>query len=366
MRSQVTLNQTPLYDDHIALKAKIIPFASWQMPLQYDGILVEYEYNRKAAGIFDTSHMGEFIVEGDCIESGLDCIVTQKIVDMPAKTCRYGTMLNEDGGIIDDLIIYRIAEAKWMIVVNAVNIEGKADHFMRHLAKGAIFNNISRDTGKIDVQGPLSKEVLSALVFDIKKLEYYAFDYFDLLDQNVIISRTGYTGELGYEIYFPGKHLPQLWQELLKNPKLNPSGLGVRDVLRLEMGYGLYGHDLDETISPLEAGLSRFVDFTKDFIGKEALSKQKKEGIRRKIICFTSESRRSPRSKYRIYTQQLQEIGVVTSGTFSPHLKRGVGMGYVLKDYGAMGEKILIGDQNSKIEASISQRPLYKGGSLRN
>jgi len=364
--SHETLQQTPLFSEHVRLKAKMVPFAGWEMPLQYDGILAEYDYTRKGIALFDTSHMGEFLIEGDAVESGLDRVVTCRITDMPVRTCRYGMMLNERGGIIDDLTVYRIEEKKWFLIVNAAHIPEKAEHFRRSLTPKAVFHDVSSQTGKLDVQGPGARDVLGGLVPDIGKLTYFTCDYFQLLGEKTLISRTGYTGELGYEIYFPAAKTKDLWQEILENDKVKPAGLGVRDLLRLEMGYSLYGNDLTEETSPLEAGLSRFVDFEKDFIGKKVLLPQKEQGPQRKLVCFTSENRRSPRCHHKIYTEDNREIGEVTSGIFSPPLSKGIGMGYVETGSAENGRKILFGDEKNKIPAEISKRPFYKNGSLKN
>lgn len=365
MSVDVVLKNTPLEQEHIALGAKMVGFGGWNMPLQYEGILQEFEYNRKTVSIFDCSHMGEFLIEGDLQSSGLDNIVTQTLADMPVKTCRYGTMLNTQGGVIDDLIVYKISDAKWMIVVNASNTDKNRQHFQAHLSKSAQFQDISMQTAKLDLQGPESRDVLKRLVPDIGKLEYYCFDEFDLLGQKVIISRTGYTGELGYEIYYPWTKAKELWKEILKNGNVKPTGLGVRDVLRIEMCYPLYGHELDETISPLEAGLKKFVDVSKNFIGKEALLKLEKSESRRKTVCFVSESRRAPRAHHKIYSSDGREVGFVTSGTFSPALERGIGIGLVSEPLKA-GDKILFGDEKGKNSADVAARPFYKNGSLKN
>jgi len=365
INTQIPLQATPLYSEHVKLKARMVPFAGWSMPVQYEGILVEYEQTRRAAAVFDTSHMGEFIIEGKARESGLDRIVTQRIADMPLKTCRYGMMLDNQAGIMDDLIVYRIATDKWMIVVNAADIEKKAEYFERNLSPQFRFKDASHETGKLDVQGPLSREVLADLVPAIQKLDYFTFDEFDLLGYKVMISRTGYTGELGYEIYFPWDKLNILWQELLKNKEIKPAGLGARDVLRLEMGYSLYGQDLDLTISPLEAGLHPFLDFEKDFIGKEALLQQKQSGVKRKMIFFSSDSRQSPRHHFKIFSDD-KKIGVVTSGTFSPSLKKGIGMGLVERTLELKEKKLYVGEEKNRIMVYLTQRPFYKNGSLRN
>lgn len=364
MLAEVALKRTPLYDQHVALKAKMVPFGGWDMPLQYEGILAEYEDTRHGVTVFDTSHMGEFFIDGDFRAGGLDKIVTQPLADMPLKTCRYGAMLNEQGGVIDDLIVYRLASERWMIVVNGSTTEKDARQFQAQLTSQAKFSDRSMQTGKLDIQGPSSRKILSSFIKGIEALEYYAFDHFDVLGEKVLVSRTGYTGELGYEIYFPWGKTALLWAELLKRGG-KPAGLGVRDVLRIEMGYSLYGHELEENISPLDAGLNRFIDWEKDFIGKEALLKQKAAGVTRAIACFVSETRRSPRAGQTIFSPDGQARGVVTSGTFSPSLERGVGLGFIAKDQAKPGGKILCGDEKSTIEAQIAGRPVYKKGSLR-
>ena len=359
------LKHTMLYDNHCALNARMVPFGGWVMPVQYEGILVEYQQTRKAVSLFDISHMGEFIIEGNGIDCGLDRLVTMNIADMPVKSCRYGALLNEQGGVIDDLIVFRMASEKWFLVVNGATTEKDKAHIQKNLKQGTVFQDVTSATGKLDVQGPLSREVLSCLVQDIEKLDYYTFDFFNLLGENVLISRTGYTGELGYEIYFPWDKTSELWNELLKNKCIKPAGLGARDMLRLEMGYSLYGHELSESISPLEAGLNRFIDFEKDFIGKEALLKQQSEGVSRKITGILSDSRRAPRENYKIYCED-EEIGTVTSGTFSPALNAGIGLGFIKTEAVQLGKKIVFGDEKNKISATMNSRFFYKKGSLKN
>lgn len=336
------------------------------MPLQYEGILAEYGSTRREVTVFDTSHMGEFIVEGDAEKSGLDKIVTQAIKDMPVKSCRYGACLNGQGGVIDDLIVFRVKDDKWFIVVNGATTPKDAAHFQKHITAQGKFKDISAQTGKLDVQGPLSRDVLRPLVKGIERLDYYTFDEFDVLGEKVIVSRTGYTGELGYEIYFPWNKTVELWREIFKDKRVKPAGLGARDVLRLEMGYSLYGHELLDNIAPLEAGLKKFVDFKKDFIGREALVEQERRGIPRKLVAFWSENRRSPRAEQKIFSEDNKEIGVVTSGTFSPALTRGIGMGFVASEFAQVGKKILVGDPKNTIPAEITVRPFYKNGTFKN
>lgn len=360
-----TLKQTPLYKEHAALNARIVPFGGWEMPVQYTGILAEYEHTRKAVTLFDTCHMGEFLIRGDCRETGMDAIVTMAIADMPVHACRYGMMLNDHGGVIDDLVVFREGREEWFIVVNGATTAKDARHFRERLKQPQAFKDISAAIGKIDVQGPRSREILAALVPGIEKLSYYTFDRFTLLGETVRVSRTGYTGELGYEIYSSAAAAPAVWRELLKNTGVKPAGLGARDVLRLEAGYSLYGHELSETITPLEAGLMRFVDLTKNFIGKDALLKQQTEGPRRKIIGFISDTRRAPRQDHKIYAATGEPIGIVTSGTFSPHCQRGIGLGFAPSALAKTGQKIYFGDDKNKNSAIMSTRTFYKNGSLK-
>jgi len=335
------------------------------MPVQYEGILKEHAHTRSAASIFDISHMGEFIVEGDCLKSGLDRLLTMSLSDLPIRSCRYGCMLNEQGGVMDDLIVFRLEQEKWFIVVNGATILKDAAHFQKHLTDSSKFSDISLQTGKIDIQGPASREVLSSFVAEVDKLNYFTFDYFDLLGERVLISRTGYTGELGYEIYYPWNKTKDLWRTLLAHDKVKPAGLGARDVLRLEMGYSLYGHELAEDISPLESGLSRFIHFDKDFLGKDVLLAQKDEGLKRKIVGLSSETRRAPREGHKIFLESGEEVGVITSGTFSPCLNKGIGLGFIDTQYANQGTKVLYGDEKSKNTALITSRTFHKNSSLR-
>lgn len=355
-----SLHNTPLVDEHIALGAKMVGFGGWNMPLQYESILAEWDYNRKTVSIFDCSHMGEFMIKGDAVSSGLDKIVTQTIVDMPLHTCRYGAMLNEKGGVIDDLIVYRKGKEDWMIVVNAANIEKNAKHFRAHLKAGTYFEDASFKTAKLDLQGPGSRDVLKVLAPGIEQLAYYTFGQFQIKGIPCLISRTGYTGELGYEIYCPWEKSKEIWKMLCENATVKPTGLGVRDVLRVEMCYSLYGHELAEDISPRDAGLDKFLDDKKDFIGRKALTQPQ-----RTVGFFVSASRKSPRAGNKIFNAAGEEIGIVTSGTFSPALQAGVGIGFVTPDFKKAGTEIFFGDEKNKAAATTASRPFYKHGSLK-
>jgi aminomethyltransferase len=299
------------------------------------------------------------------VATGLDRIVTQPIQDLAVNSCRYGVMLNDHAGVIDDLIVFRLAKERWLIVVNAGTMEKDARHFESHLSPAAKFQNISAQTAKIDVQGPKSRELLARIVPGIERLSYYTFGEFDVLGERVIVSRTGYTGELGYEIYYPGDKMVKVWQEVLALGA-KPAGLGARDVLRLEMGYCLYGHELSEDISPLVAGLNSFIDWNKDFLAKNVLQNQKQSGITKKAVCLVSQSRRSPRAGQKIFSGSGQDAGVVTSGSFSPALTRGIGIGIVEAQAAAVGQKISFGEGANLTAAEICKKPFYKNGTFKN
>ncbi len=357
-----SLLKTPLYQEHLKLNAKMLPFGGWLMPIQYEGIINEHEYTRKQVSIFDICHMGEFIIEGDAVLSGLDRIITQRITSMVVGSCRYGFMLNENAGIIDDLVVYRLDKNSWMLVVNAATTQEDEKHLRAELKGKFSLQNISNSMGKIDIQGPQSLEVLKKLVgSEIEKLEYYRFAKFTLLDEKVIISRTGYTGELGFEIYISNEKVVALWKTLLENPQVKPAGLGARDTLRLEMGYPLYGQDLDKKHNPHEAGYDRFVDLKKDFIGKQFLLNP--NATRENLVYFVSTLRRAPRHGFGIYKAQ-EKIGIVTSGSFSPSLQVGIGMGYVSKEI-SLGEDLLIKEGNIEIPVKATQLPFYTKGTAR-
>jgi aminomethyltransferase len=279
------LKNTPLTDEHQRLGAKLAPFGGWLMPIQYSGIIAEHVWTRAEASLFDICHMGEFIIRADALKSGLDRIVTFDLTTLKVGGCRYGFMLNDAGGIMDDLIVYRIADTHWMVVANAATIDSDEAHFRKHLSPGTDFKNVSSATGKLDLQGPRSLDVLKGLMGPgVTALGYYTFGYFNLLNERIIISRTGYTGELGYELYISADKVRELWNMLLADARVRPAGLGARDTLRLEMSYPLYGQDLTADTTPLEAGKGKFVDMKKDFIGKAALSKKSKPA--RKLINF--------------------------------------------------------------------------------
>lgn len=357
---------TALFEEHRRLNARMAGFGGWLMPIQYKGIIAEHLWTRSSASLFDICHMGEFRLKLDSGTDGsLDEILTINLSKMPAMSCRYGFMLNVDGGVIDDVIIYKENDNEFMLVVNAATTAGDFAHLKQFLSPQVKIEDISNETAKIDLQGPLSREVLEDIIGkDIGKLGYYTFGYFSLLGQRCLISRTGYTGELGYELYISREKVVQLWELLLKDKRVEPAGLGARDTLRLEVGYPLYGADMDQSRNPLEAGLGSFIDFEKDFKGKIALEKFQAAGAGEKMTGFISKSRRAPRHNYKIYKNNKQ-VGIVTSGSFSPSLSCGIGMGYIENSSNITGDPILLKDGNVEIEAKITKRPFYKNGTAR-
>jgi len=356
--------KTPLYENHLALGAKMAPFGGWMMPIQYQGILAEHAHTREAVSVFDICHMGEFMLQADPLASGFDRIITQNIVSMPLGACRYGFLLNEQAGIMDDLIVYRIDQTLWMIVVNAATTPGDLAHFKAHLSADCSLEDVSGKMAKLDVQGPQSLDVLKTIFGEgVGKLSYYTFSEFKIFEhQSCIISRTGYTGELGYEIYIANDYVARLWEVLLKDARVKPAGLGARDTLRLEMSYPLYGHDLDENHSPLAAGAAKFVDFSKDFIGRQALLREKQNGPGEHLIYFQADSRRSPRNGFSILDNGRQ-VGRVTSGSFAPSLGVGIGMGYVAGNYD-LDAQLVVKQDATEIPIKVIKRPFLKKTSL--
>jgi aminomethyltransferase len=308
--------------------------------------------------------MGEFMLQADPVSSGLDRLVTQNIVSMPFGSCRYGFMLNENGGVLDDLIVYRINKNSWMLVVNAATIAADFTHLKDNLTSGCALENVSDKMAKLDVQGPQSRDVLTGIFGQaVEKLNYYTFAEFKIFDQSCIISRSGYTGELGYEIYLAHDYAGRAWERLLKDKRVLPAGLGCRDTLRLEMSYPLYGQDLDTVHTPVAAGLEKFVDFSKDFIGRDVLLRELKQGPERHLIYFQADSRRSPRHGFDIL-KDGDKIGEVTSGSFSPSLGVGIGMGYVAGICG-VGAQLLIKQGAVEIPVKVVKRPFLTKTSLR-
>lgn len=359
------MKNTALTQTHIALGAKMVPFAGYNMPVQYAGINVEHETVRKDVGVFDVSHMGEFILKG---EGALDLI--QKVTSNDASKLydgkiQYSCLPNEQGGIVDDLLVYRIDEKTYMLVVNASNIQKDWDWISKYNTYGVELKDISDRTSLLAVQGPKAAQALQSLTdVDLSAMEYYTFvkGKFAGVD-NVLISATGYTGAGGFEIYFDNEHADKIWKAIFESGKpfgIQPIGLGARDTLRLEMGFCLYGNDIDDTTSPLEAGLGWITKFTKDFVNSANLAAQKQEGVQRKLVGFEMIDRGIPRHDYEICDAAGNIIGKVTSGTQSPSLQKAIGLGYVATDFTKEDTEIFIKIREQLIKAQVVKFPFYK------
>jgi aminomethyltransferase len=359
------MKETPLRARHQELQALMAPFGGWLMPIQYQGIIAEHKWCREKAAVFDICHMGEFIFKGDIEAYGVENLFTFSVKSIPLGRSRYGFLLNDSGGVIDDLIVFRLAEDEVMIVVNAATTEHDLAVIRSRLKPGADLTDISARTAKLDLQGPLSREVLVELIGpELAAIPFFKFIRTRVLGADAIVSRTGYTGELGYEIFLPAEKVVELWDLFLKDPRVAPAGLGSRDLLRLEVGYSLYGNDLDESITPLAAGLASFVNLEKEFVGKEALLDEKRKGAAKVKVAFKVSSRRAPRHDYQIFHDGA-EVGKVTSGAFSPMLSCGIGLGLVRPEAAALGSKLLIRQDKVEMDATVVELPFYTGGSLR-
>ena len=360
------MKKTSLYNNHLKLGAKIIPFSGFLMPVQYQGVNAEHLHVRKSVGLFDVSHMGEFFVIGKKSIDLLQHICSNDISKITNGKAQYSCLINENGGIIDDLIIYKFNENKFMLVVNAGNIEKDWNWIKLNNEKfGNKLENKSDNMSLLALQGPNSYDLLQELVdFDVRSLKNYSFLKKDINEfKDVIISTTGYTGSGGFELYCKNKYVSGIWEILFEFGKkfnLKPIGLAARDTLRLEMGYCLYGNDINENTNPIEAGLKWITDFNKSFIGKNSLVRSFKNGSDKKLVGFKLNERGIPRHNYKIFNNENNEIGIVTSGTMSPVLKEGIGLGYVNTNYSEIGSLIFIEIRNKKVKATVHKTPFVK------
>lgn len=359
---------TPLYDVHQGLGAKMVDFGGWNMPVQYTGIIAEHKNTRENVGLFDICHMGEFIVQGEESRDFLQRVTVNDVARLTIGQSHYSLLCNQQGGIIDDLIVYRIDRIKYMLVVNAGTKDNDWAWLNQQNTFGVELEDVSDHTCKLDLQGPKSREMLKRLLSypDLDKLEYFHFIECNIGHLEAIISRTGYTGELGFEIYVTAHEAVHLWKLLMDQGaayNLKPVGLGARDTLRLEMGYSLYGHELSIEHTPLEAGLDWVVKGDKeDFIGKKALLNKKAKGITQKLVAFEMTEKAVPRNGCKIMVDNT-EGGVVTSGSYGPSVDKFIGLGYVA---GAiMPESIGIEVRNKVYPARIVSLPFYKKGTVR-
>lgn len=361
-----TSKKTALYEVHKALGAKLIPFAGYDMPVRYTGDKAEHFCVRERAGVFDVSHMGEFIVRGPKALELIQMVTSNNAAKLVDGKAQYSCMPNHEGGIVDDLIVYRMADQNYMLVVNAANIEKDWNWISETNQKiGAELVDISEESSLLAVSGPKATEVVSKLTnMPVGDFAYYGFQKGEFAGlKDILIATTGYTGERTYEIFFPNAHAKKIWDALFEAGEplgLEPTGLGARDTLRLEMGYMLYGNDITDTTSPLEAGLGWITKLKKgDFNGRDAILKLKAEGLKRKLVGFVMEDRAIPRSNCEI-AHEGTIVGEVTSGSLSPLLNKGIGMGYVPKELAAEGGQIDIVVRKKHMPAKIVRAPFIQ------
>ncbi|MEN8965431.1 MAG: glycine cleavage system aminomethyltransferase GcvT [Polaribacter sp.] len=352
---------------HISLGAKMVPFAGYNMPVQYEGVTAEHITVREAVGVFDVSHMGEFLVSGKNALPLLQKVTSNDVSKLAIGDAQYSCFPNTENGIVDDLICYKIKEEQYLLVVNASNIEKDWNWISKYNKEfGADLRDLSDDYSLLAIQGPKAVEAMQSLTsLDLAAIPFYKFKVGDFAGiKNVIISATGYTGSGGFEIYCKNSEVEQIWNTVFEagaNFGIKPIGLAARDTLRLEMGYCLYGNDIDDTTSPIEAGLGWITKFTKDFVNAEALAKQKEEKPQKKLVAFQLDERGIPRHGYDIVDVNGNCIGNVTSGTMSPCLQKGIGMGYVPTAFAKSGTQIYIQVRKKAIPATVVKLPFYKG-----
>ncbi|MFN3020543.1 glycine cleavage system aminomethyltransferase GcvT [Chryseobacterium sp. TY3] len=357
------MKKTALYDKHVALGAKMVPFAGFDMPVQYSGVTEEHFAVREKVGLFDVSHMGQFFVEGPQAKALLQKVTTNNVDTLEDGKAQYTCLPNETGGIVDDLIIYKMNDEKYFVVVNASNIDKDWNHISKYNAEiGATMTNASDDMSLLAIQGPKAVETLQKLTeVNLSEIPYYHFTLGTVAGvSDVIISNTGYTGSGGFEIYFKNENAETLWNAVIEAGEefaIVPCGLAARDTLRLEKGFCLYGNDIDDTTSPIEAGLGWITKFDKDFISKEIFAKQKEEGVTRKLVGFELTDKGVPRQGYPVVDAEANVIGKVTSGTQSPMKKIGIGLAYVDKSHNKVGTEIFIQVRNKNIPAKVVKTP---------
>ncbi|WP_372916956.1 glycine cleavage system aminomethyltransferase GcvT [Salegentibacter sp.] len=351
---------------HKSLNAKMVPFAGYNMPVSYEGVNIEHQTVREKLGVFDVSHMGEFLISGSKALELIQKVCSNDASKLTDGKAQYTCMPNETGGIVDDLIVYRINEEKYLLVVNSSNIEKDWNWISQHNSMEATMRDMSDELSLLAIQGPKAAEAMQSLTeVDLQNMKFYTFEVAEFAGvDKVIISATGYTGSGGFEIYFRNEDAVEIWEKIMTAGKdfgIKPIGLAARDTLRLEMGYCLYGNDIDDTTSPIEAGLGWITKFTKDFVNAENLKKEKEEGPKRKLIAFELDERGIPRQGYDIADENGKVIGQVTSGTMSPSLEKGIGLGYVPAEVAGIGNKIQIQIRKKAIPATQVKLPFYKG-----
>jgi aminomethyltransferase len=356
------MKNTPLTDIHISLGAKMAPFAGYNMPIQYSGIVDEHLCVRNAVGIFDVSHMGEFVLKGNKALDLLQRVVSNDVAALEKGKALYGYLPNDKGGIVDDLLIYHLDDGNYMCVVNASNIEKDWNWIQAHNTENVEMHNISDKTVLLAIQGPKAADALQSLTdVELSEIPYYCFKRGKFAGvENVIISATGYTGAGGFELYFNAIHAVDVWHKILQSGEvlgIKPAGLGCRDTLRLEMGYCLYGNDIDDTTSPLEAGLGWVTKWNKDFVAKEILQAQKQQTLTKKLSALKMIDKAIPRHGYRIIDADGNEIGIVTSGTQSPVLATGIALAYINVPYYKIGSRVFVEVRGKSMAAEVVKAP---------
>jgi aminomethyltransferase len=359
------LKKTAFNAMHHALGGKMVEYAGYEMPVQYKGVTHEHEMVRRGIGVFDVSHMGEISIQGKGSLELIQKITSNDVSKLYPGKVQYSCMPNDIGGLIDDLLVYKISKNDYLLVVNTSNIQKDLDWIKRHNSFGAEVTNISDSVSLLAVQGPKSVKVLQGLTdINLRDMESYTFTIGEFAHiPNALISATGYTGESGFEIYVENKYAAHLWEAIFdagKDEGIEPIGLAARDTLRLEMGYCLYGNDINDSTSPLEAGLGWITKFTKDFIYSGFLKIQKDKGVTKKLVGFEIEEKGIPRHGYEIWDHHHQIIGTVTSGTLSPTLKKGIGMGYISVENAKPGTEVFINIRNKPVKAVIVKTPFIK------
>lgn len=360
------MKNTALSHIHEALGAKMVPFAGYSMPVQYEGVTAEHLNVRANVGVFDVSHMGEFIIRGEGAFELVQKVTSNDVSKLVDGKIQYSCLPNGKGGIVDDLLVYRMDVKTYFLVVNASNIEKDWNWISQHNTNGVEMVNISDDTSLLAVQGPKAVEALQSLTdMNISDMKYYTFQKGVFAGkENVLISTTGYTGAGGFEIYFKNEDAEDVWNAIFEAGKdfdITPIGLAARDTLRLEMGFCLYGNDIDDTTSPLEAGLGWITKFTNDFVDSEFLKNQKEEGITRRLVGFELVDKGIARHDYTVLNESGDEIGMVTSGTMSPSLKKAIGLAYVPVDMAKPDSEIYIAVRKKQLKAKVVSLPFYKG-----
>ena len=359
------MKNTALTHIHQALGAKMLPFAGYNMPITYQGINAEHETVRNAVGVFDVSHMGEFLLSGPNALALIQKVTSNDAATLEIGRVQYSYLPNNEGGIVDDLLVYKMKEEQYLLVVNASNIDKDWNWISAHNDLGVDMKNLSDDYSLLAIQGPKAEETLQKLTsVDLSTIKYYHFEVGNFAGiDNVIISATGYTGAGGFEIYCKNDEVEQIWNKVFEVGApfgIQPIGLAARDTLRLEMGFCLYGNDINDTTSPIEAGLGWITKFNKEFTNSENLKKQKETGITKKLVGFEMQERAVPRHDYEIVNQSGDIIGIVTSGTMSPSLNKGIGMGYVNLENSAVDNEIFIRIRKKDVLAKVVKMPFYK------